>query len=69
MEKYNDLIKSLLLTIGSSSVLIYMWRKNMFKNSGKNIYFKSLDYRVIMILATGILCGIILTIKACKKLF
>ena len=69
MEKYDDLIKSLLLTIGSSSVLVYMLRKKMFRNSGQDLYSKSLDYRVIMILVTGILCGIILTVKACNKLY
>lgn len=68
MEKYSELLKSLLLTITSASILIFMYRKRIFKSYGKDFYQKSLDYRLIGILITGIVCGIILAVKAYKKL-
>ena len=39
----------------------------MFKNSNKDLYFKSLDYRLVVVLVTGVLVGLILTIKELKK--
>ena len=44
MEKYFELFKSIFLLLVSLGILISMFRKKMFKNSNKDLYFKSLDY-------------------------
>lgn len=67
MEKYFELFKSIFLLLVSLGILISMFRKKMFKNSNKDLYFKSLDYRLVVVLVAGILAGLILTIKELKK--
>ena len=68
MEKYLDLFKSTLLFLVSTGILIYMFRKKSFFKKDDDMYHKSLDFRFIVILSTGVLVGVILMIKELKRL-
>ena len=69
MDRYQDLIKAIILMVGSLAVALFMYRKGYFKSHPEaNFAVKVLDKRLFIFLLATAFIGLILIFKEIKKM-